>query len=178
MLQTLNDTAWFALGVAATLVGAFVAHRIGRIQISFMRQAHDLTVKLAKCQIGSTCKIALRIHNVSGPDVSRYIVTTSIHNAGELAARDIKGKWDLSSSEQSYDCSRPIRIDFVCKGAPYELESYTFHSEAITQAILSGKAWIKVDIELEFSGLDGQTPERYSAKYDYSHQQKQMVRIN
>jgi hypothetical protein len=173
----LDDTFWFAMGVVATLISAFVAERVGRLQISFMRKAHDLNVKLAECQIGTDCTMALKAFIPSRQDVRRFIISTIIYNAGDLAARDLKGTWSLSCSQSAYNRSRPIRADFVSKASPYQFDSDPLGDLEITQAISSGSVWIKIDIEFDFSGFDHDKTEHYAAHYEYSHDQRQLVRI-
>ena len=166
------------MGVAATLISAFVGQRIGRIQISFMRKAHDLNVKLAECQMGTDCTMTLEAFIPSRPDVRRYIISTRIYNAGDLAARNLKGTWNLTCSESVYNRSRPIRVDFVSKASPHEFESDPLGNLEITQAIGNGKVWVKIDIKFHFSGLKNDQTEHYTAQYQYSHEEQQMIRTD
>ena len=177
MFPWINDSLWFATGVIATLAVAYIAHRIGRIQIRFMREAHDLNLKLATCQIGSGCTISLKPYIANRPDVLRYEIVTSIYNAGDLAAKDLKGNWNLSCSESGCNCSRPVWIDFVSKAFRHDLEPYVFSSNELTQSISNGKFRINVDIHLEFFGLDENERQQYRARYEYSHEHKQMIKI-
>jgi hypothetical protein len=176
--SAISDSSWFAFGVAATLFAAFVANRNGRIQISLMRRGHDLNVKRARCKLGTHCRTELRFLNPIRTDIQGYVILTTIYNAGELAATNIEGKWNLSCSENIYDRVTPFHIDSITKERPHELEPYQFLNRITTQAIMSGQFRINVDIDLEFMGLDDEESEKYHARYEYSHQQKQMIRID
>jgi len=68
-------------------------------------------------------------------------------------------------------------MDFVTKASPYNLEPHSFGSNEVTQAIMRGDVRIEVDIDLEFSGLDHENAQQYKAKYEYSREHKQMVRV-
>jgi len=173
-----NDGTWFALGVVATLFYTYVTHRIGRGQIGFLRKSHDLNIRLAECQVGTECAIGLRPFNESRPDVRRYVIETRIYNAGDLAAKNVKGTWSMTCSDSIYNHSFPIRVDYVTKAKCCDLEPYSLGTNEITQAISNGNAWVKVYIEFEFTGLEDQEKQHYSAKYERSHYHKQMIRID
>jgi hypothetical protein len=134
-------------------------------------------MKLAKCQLGTTCTIEESPYTAARPDITRFAVITSIYNTGDLAASKLKGNWNLSCSQSEYDFSLPLWIDSVSKAFPYNLKPHALASNEITQAIRNGQVSIKVDIEFDFSGLEDESPERYKAGYEYRHQQHQMVRI-
>jgi hypothetical protein len=168
---------WVAIGSLAALGGIVLARQVGILQIHWAREAFNLNVKLAQCNVGTRCRIGLRPFSLSRPDITRYEIVASIYNAGDLAASNLKGEWKLSCSDAVYNCSMPIWIDFVSKAAPYDLEPYVFASNEITQAISSGHARINIDIEFNFVGLDEDTAQKYTAKYEYRHEAKQVVRI-
>jgi hypothetical protein len=169
----LNDSFWFAMGVAATLVSAFVAQRVGRIQISLMQRSHELNVKLASCKIGTDVKIDRRAPNASRPDIRRWFLVTTIYNEGDCAAKQIEGNWNLSCFDPSQNRLMPISIDFL-GATKVELPLQHLGDTAITQAQSSGEFWVNVDIQFSYLGLDENTPEHYTAKYQYNKQQRQM----
>jgi hypothetical protein len=168
---------WVAVGSLATIGGIVFARQIGVLQIHWAREAFNLNMKLAQCNVGTRCRLSLQPFSPSRPDITRYEIVTSIYNAGDLAACNLKGQWKVSCSDARYDCSVPVWIDFVSKASPYELEPYIFASTEITQSIRSCQARINVDFEFNFVGLDDENPIPYAAKYEYSHEAKQMVRI-
>lgn len=170
----MKDATWFALGVAATLLAAYVAHKIGRLQIKFMRHAHELNVQLATCQIGSKCRIESRA--VNNRPFSRYWLLISLYNTGQLAATKLKGNCTVVCSDSVHDRQIPVTVDSLGNTMPHELEPQEFCGNTITQAIRSGNFRIDVDIQFEFIGLDDKTPEKYAARYEYSGKQHQMVR--
>jgi hypothetical protein len=91
----------------ATLLYTYVTNRIGRFTISLGRKAHDLNMKLVKCQLGTTCTIEESPYTAARPDITRFAVITSIYNTGDLAASKLKGNWNLSCSQSEYDFSLP-----------------------------------------------------------------------
>lgn len=175
-LIMLDAIAWFALGVAATLVTAYVAHRIGRIQISFMRRAHQLNENLATPKIGTWLKLERRQPNANRADVIRYFLLTTLYNDADPAAQKIDGNWTLSCSDSGQDRTIPIYRDSL-GNIPYDLEAQELRGNAITNTINSGQVTINVDIDFTYIGLTPDKAERYTAKYQYDSQQKQMVRI-
>jgi hypothetical protein len=172
----LDEASWVALGVAAALVGTLVLHKVGWIQISIMRKAHKLNVNLATPKIDAVVKIERRTPTSTRPDVVRYFLLTTIHNEGQLAAAKINGNWNLSCSDSGQDRVIPIARDYLGQGKPYDLEPQELGGYAITNAINSGHVRINVDINLNFVGLAPNKPEKYSTKYRYDPNLKEMVR--
>ena len=172
----LNDTFWFAMAVAATLVSAFVAQRVGRIGNSWMRRSHELNVKLASCKIGTDVRIERRAPNASRPDIRRWFLVTTIYNEGDCAAQKVHGDWNLSCSEKIQNRKIPISIEFL-GSTKFELPLQDLGDTFITQAQSSGKFWAEVDIHLGYTGLDENKPERYTAKYQFAKNSKRMKQV-
>jgi len=169
----LDETSWVALGVAATLLTALIAHKLGWIQISLAKKAHKLNVNLATPKIGTTVKIEGR--NVR-PDVIRYFMVTTIYNEGQLAAEKLHGNWNLACSDSSQNRTIPITRDYLGQGAPYELKPEELGGMAITNAIKSGQVAINIDIDFTYTGLAKDQTHKYSAKYQYDTIRKEMIR--
>ncbi|MGH9746629.1 MAG: hypothetical protein ACRD59_11045 [Candidatus Acidiferrales bacterium] len=170
----LNEVEWIALGVAATLVCALVANRIGLLQIGFMRKAHDLTVKKATPKINSRMEIT-PFHPVHRPDVTRYAVNTTIYNDGDLVARNLEGEWKLTASHGISEATDIIRIGSLPSFMPFKLE-YKIVGNVPALWTESNLA-LQVDIKLNYLGFDD-LPQTYRATYDYEFQNRRMIQRN
>src|ERR1039458_7130957 len=96
--QPVDAATWAGLGVAATLLGAFIAHRAGWLQISLMREAHALNVSKAVPRIG--CQVTPSEQRDLGPGYSPHIyLTVEIYNEGELPVQNINGYWILLTGQ-------------------------------------------------------------------------------
>ncbi len=170
-----DSIQWAALAVAAVLVTAYVMHRIGRIQISFMHKGHDFNLQKGIPKIGSSVRLEER--RPQGY-VRRYFLITTIYNEGEFPAANLNGHWNLSCSQSGHDRTIPISADYLGKIPPYELEAQELKGQAITDAIKSGEQLtINVDVEFEYFGTPENQPKKYAAKYQYNPKQKQMIRV-
>jgi len=169
----LDEASWIALGVAATLLGEFIAHKLGWIQISVMKKAHQLNINLATPKIGATVIIE---RQAISPTVYRYFLLTTIYNEGRLAAEKINGNWNLSCSDSGQNRVIPISRDFLGQGSPYELKPEELGGNVITNAINSNQVRINVDIDFTYVGLAQNQLHKYNAKYQYDSNRKKMVR--
>ena len=172
----LDETSWVALGVAATMVVAFIAHKLGWIQISIMKKAHELNRNLATPKIGTTVTIEARTPNSSRLDIVRFFLVTTIYNEGQLAAEKIQGNWNLSGSDSGQNRMIPIARDYLGQGSPYELEAEELGGNTITNAIKGGQATINVDVDFTYVGLAQNQKQKYRAQYQYDSRRKKMVR--
>lgn len=164
------------MGVVATLVSAFVANRVGRLQIVWMKRGYELNAKLAIPKVWAEVRIERRTPNSSRPDVIRYFLITTFHNDGDLAAKKVEGNWNLTCSENLQDRSIPISWDFLGKGSR-ELESQELGGDRLTNLLNGGNnIWINVDIECSYFGEEEKTPHPYTTSYEYDRRLKQMVK--
>jgi hypothetical protein len=163
---TLNATEWVGLGVAVTLLGEYIAHRIGWIQIGIMRDAHSLNVKKATPQINSRVSIS-PFHPANRLDVTRYIVHITIYNDGDLVARNLEGEWKLTASAGIQGATDIIRENSLASFMPLPLEHQIVGN-------IDPNAVIQVDIKMNYLGLDD-APKHYQATYDYDFLSRRML---
>jgi hypothetical protein len=167
----LTGAEWAGLGVAATLLTGWIAHRIGWIQIGSMREAHALNVMKSTPAINSRVSIA-PFHPANRPDVTGYTIHTTIYNDGELVARRLEGEWRLEASHGVNGTVKTIRADSLPAFLPLEL------NHEITGKVASlwcePSVTLQVDIELSYLGWEDK-PESYQATYDYDFQHRSMV---
>ena len=167
----LTAVEWASLGVAATLLSVFTAHRLGWIQVSLMRDAHALNIKKATPKIGSRVQIEIgraegRLH------ITGAAIHTKIYNDGDLVARNVEGEWKLTATEGINKQTYPIRADSLPTFLPFEFkrEIIGVFSALWTKAALV----LQVDIELVYLGMDDQ-PCQYHASYIYDFEKQQMI---
>ena len=168
----IDGAEWAGLGVAATLLTGYIAHRIGWIQISVMRDAHTLNVKKATPRINSRVSIS-PTHPTSRPDVTWYAIHTKIYNDGDLVARNLEGQWKLTASEGIHETSKVIRADSLPAFLPLETKHEITENE-VSALWCKPKVILQVNIDLNYLGLD-EKPERYQATYDYDFQHREMT---
>ena len=153
--QPLEDTTWFALGVAATLVSAFVAQHIGYIQISIMKQEHDLNVTKATPKIGTSVKIDKRQINPPAYPPFCFLVA-SIYNEGELPAKQVNGHCKLVSPTKAVkEYSIPISREFL-GSSPCELEICRLENGISGMTVDIGGVEgqnIRFNVDIEFGSL-------------------------
>src|ERR1700678_651725 len=106
-LGPVQDGTWFALGVVATLLGALIAHKVGILQITIARKAHELNVTKAVPKIGTSVQLEER--NATNHPVTLLHIVTRIYNEGDLPASNLKGEWQLSCSQ--FPCEKTISIN-------------------------------------------------------------------
>jgi hypothetical protein len=171
----LNETEWVALGVAATLVCAWVAQRIGWLQISFMKKEHALNIIKAAPKVGTSVWFKEREH--PGQPGKLLFICTSIYNEGDLAASNLKGNWKLSCSDKRFDVAIPISRDHLGNSRPFDFERQLggIHMPGTVQQ--SQNFAIEIDIEFSYFGLEEDGEKPYHAKYSYNKNQKQFVRV-
>jgi hypothetical protein len=173
-----NDATWFALGVAATLVAAFVAHRNGRIQISFMRREHELSIAKAMPKVGTTVRIDEK--NPHGPAYPIfYSLVATIYNEGDLAAKNLKGHCKLFSPTNDIgERSVQINRDFLGMALQYEVAPCPIEGVKVRQGMMGAEEIrFNLDIEFEYFGIPDDQPQQYAAKYQYDNKTHQMIRI-
>jgi len=167
----LGGAGWTSLGVAATLACAYVAHRVGWIQVRIKREAHIPNPKKAMPKVNSRVLLVM-FHPTDRPDVTRYAVYTKIYNDGDLVARKLEGEWKLMASHGIHEAHRVIRADTLPAFLPLPLEhEVTGHVPSLWS---EPKVVFEVNITLSYFGLDDK-PKQYHATYDYDFQHKCMV---
>lgn len=164
------------IGATVVLFGIYIAQRTGYLQVSLMSKAHDLNLVKASPKIDADIRVELQL--VNGPNYPPAIfLHTTIHNEGELAAKQLNGYWKLSSTQDIKPHTIPIRRDFL-GSTPYEFEPHGLRTR--------GSVWVspsktydvsfEVDIEFDYLALPDDKPEHYSAKYSYHAESGQMIR--
>jgi hypothetical protein len=112
LVSPVSAATWAGLGVAATLVCAFVAQRLGFLQVTLMRQAHTLNVAKAAPRIG--CEVTVGLVQIL-PQIfdPHLVVNIKIYNEGELPAESINGQWKLLPPDPDRKRVLPIQRDFL-----------------------------------------------------------------
>jgi hypothetical protein len=167
----LTGPEWAGLGVAATLFGGFIAHRIGWIQIGINRQTLALNVKKSTPRIGSRVELK-SAQLVNRPDITRYTIHTTIYNDGDLVAREIKGEWKLTASHGIAEASVPVRADSLPSFLSFPLEHEI--GGKYSSLWCEPTVIIQVDVDLIYLGLDDKK-ETYHATYDYDYKNRKIV---
>jgi hypothetical protein len=175
----LEPVEWFALGALATFVTALVAHRVGFIQITIMRQAHQLNIAKAMPKIGTSLTIDKRQEHSAAFGPSYYLIAT-IYNEGDLPAQQLKGHCKLFSPiNEIKQQDIPIDRELVGRTSPYKLEERRIEGTSVDAAFRSGQhIRINVDIEFDFLSIPDDRPQHYSAKYEYDNKGQQMIKVS
>jgi hypothetical protein len=166
-------------GIVATLLAVFVAWKIGLIQISWMRQEHQLNVLRASPKIGTSLRIEER--NINGPAYAPwYYLITSIYNEGELAASNLNGQWKLTSPNRSViEGELPISREFLGP-TPYQLEPFHIIGGTVVFAMEGNNkgntVTFKVDVEFDYTSMTNEQPQHYSAHYEFDHKYRKMIK--
>ena len=167
----LTGPEWAGLGVAATLLSGFIAHRIGWIQIGINRQSLALHVKKATPRINSRM-VLKKFHPAGRPDVTRYAIHTKIYNDGDLVARALEGEWKLTASHGIAETTKVVCANSLPAFLPLELEHEVGGN--VPAIWCEPTVILQVDIDLVYVGLDDKQ-ETYHTAYDYDYKNKQMV---
>jgi hypothetical protein len=160
-LDAIGSLGWAALGVAATLVSAYVARRMGWLEITIMREAHALNVSKATPRIGCDCRILKKQILGSGYN-PHLVIVVELYNEGDLAVHDVEGEWTaVGPGNMRTSCH--IQRDFLGK-------CDSFRSEyQITESPNWPKA-VTFDIVVDFYYLTpGQPDEREHFEATYHH---------
>jgi hypothetical protein len=166
------------LGGLITLLGVYVAYRIGWIQVTIMRREQALNLARTLPKIGTSVCFEDR-KNPNHP-VSTLVIITSIYNEGELAASQLTGNWNLSCSKIGFNRSIPISVDHLGQARPHKMET-PFGDVGTWRAVRGGEnITINVDLEIRYSRPTEQGEEEeytYYAKYQYDPTQRDFVRV-
>jgi hypothetical protein len=172
MAQLEFAVLWAGLGVAATLICALVAERIGWVQIKIAREAHQLNVTKAAVKIGFALDVDERQLFPQGYNPHIHL-TAKIYNEGELAAKNIDGQWKLIVPNGK-DYVFPIQRDFIGNSEPY------LHVYKIDESCNWPRDSIRFNVHVEFrySVPSERENRRYHAEYQYDRESRRMVRTN
>lgn len=171
--KAVDAATWAGLGVAATLLCAFIARRFGWLQISLMREAHALNVSKAVPRIG--CQVTPSEQRDLGPGYNPHIyLTVEIYNEGELPVQSINGYWILLTGHLAKQQLRNISRDFLGKCEKYTdryriEESANWRREGIR---------FEVHVEFFYTVPGEQEPQQYNAKYRYDRENRQMLKVD
>jgi len=163
------------LGAGATLFTGYSANRAGIIQISLVREVHSRNLRPVAPKVGTS----LRIQEEQAAFPPFYYLTTSIYNEGGLAAKQLNGYWELSSSDNAVKkCEVSIEMDSLLS-TPYQSEPCLLQGPSVLAAMRGeSKIRFQVDIEFDYFGVSKDQPQHYSAKYQYDPESRQMIRIS
>lgn len=170
----LDEAGWVALGVAATLFGEFIAHHLGWIQITLMREQNALNREKALPKLEAVLRLVKRQENSSAfPPF--YYVSIILHNHGELPAKQLKGTCKLfSPSNPSHEITIPIAAEFL-GSSPRDLEL-----ERLDRVFIDPQRpkAARINVEIDFSyvaGFPEEKNEKYHAKYEYDAEREQFL---
>jgi hypothetical protein len=160
ILSAIGALGWVALGVAATLVAAYVAHRIGWLQITIMREAHALNVSKAMPQVGCDVRVIKKQILPQGYNPHLALVM-EIYNEGELAVRDVTGDWTVIGPGQ-LRTTRGFQKDFLGKNtnlhAEYEINESANWPQTVT---------FDIDVEFYYMAPGQSDREHFHATYRF-----------
>jgi hypothetical protein len=166
-------------GIAVTLLCAYVAQRLGWIQVTLAREAHTLNVQKALPKIGASIRLDYSYDNGKAFPPTYYLRTT-IYNDGDLAASNLRGYWKLSCpGKYIQQVELQIARDFLGTATPFEMEPYKFTNRRV-DAAFSGSEQISFDVDIDFTyvGLPPDEVGRYHARYTFDNQSKRMARAD
>jgi hypothetical protein len=164
--------------VFVTLFSIFIGQRLGLWNLTLAKTAHDLNVRRSLPKIGTEIWIEQRqVHPANFSPFS--ILRVSIYNAGEFAAKQLKGQCELicpGNSVQQFTI--PIDREFLDSTRPYELEPYRIEGIAL-ERIMAGapnQLMFNVNIEFDYFGLSPDEPEHYSASCHFDSNSRRLIK--
>lgn len=162
------------MGCLISLFGIWAANQIGWIQISIARKEHGLNLAKTTPKIGTMVQMEERKH--SAQPISLLVVVATIYNEGDLAVSDLKGDWNLTSSQQGFNRSGTIRLDHLGNTRPYKIETQ-FGDVGTWRDLSAGKDLaIHFDVEFRYTGIPEKDSQPYKAQYCYDHSQRDFVK--
>lgn len=170
MMSPIDAATWTGVGVAATLVAAFVAHQVGFLQISIMRDAHALNVAKAIPKVG--CSLTVEEKYELGETFQPFLyLRMKIYNEGDLAAQSLNGQWKLFTPESRDGISLPLHRDFLGRCENY-IES---HRLADSPNWRREGLWLNVEVDFYYLAFSDAQPQRCRRRYKYDPDSKRMV---
>ncbi len=163
------------IGGLVTLLGIYIAQSNGFLLYWIAKKEHDLNLRKATPVLGSIVQMETRQVLPAAYRPFHYVVTT-IHNNGDLPARNVQGEWRMYSPNNAIvELRVPIRRDVL--GPEYREEQQLVGSN-IDEAVEHRRPiGINVDIDFDYTGISEGGTQHYSARYEYDHKLKQMVQI-
>jgi hypothetical protein len=162
--------------IPATIILAWVIYRL-----VFRRAGGDSTavapaVTKASPKIATTMRIDQRQEDSAGAAPSFYLVPV-IQNQGELPARQLKGRCRVFSPvHKSQERIIPIRQE-ILGASPFELDGVRLDGFLI-DASRPHDALFHAAIDIEYRGISGDKPLRYSARYAFDQKSLQMIKVH
>jgi hypothetical protein len=159
----LTGPEWAGLGVATTLGIILIARR----QLRINRETLALAALKASPKIGTEIHIDKRQVNPSGFPPFYYLIVT-LHNHGELPAKQVKGRCRLFSPTNPLQ-EHTIPIGFDLLGAsPRKLAEYRL-DDVFIDPQRPQTARFNAEIEFDYLGREGleDKPEHCSIGYEY-----------
>lgn len=170
-ISPIAATTWAGLGVAGTLVCAWVAQRIGWIQISIARQAHALNLAKAVPQVG--CDVRVIKKQVLPESFNPHLVLAlDVYNEGELSVSDLTGEWTgvLPGGKPKIT---PFHRDFLGQCAQFHAEYQIYESPDWPP----GKVKFAVHVEFHYLLPGNADPVHFQAKYEYDDAEGHIRRV-
>jgi hypothetical protein len=165
---------WWA--IPATIIFAWVIYRLVFRRAGGESTAADPDVTKASPKIGTTMRIDQRQEDSAGAARSYYLVPV-IQNQGELPARQLKGGCRVFSPvHKSQERIIPIRQENL-GASPFELDGVRLDGFLI-EASRPHDALFHVAIDIEYHGVSGDKPLRYSARYAFDQKSLQMIKVH
>lgn len=172
---------WALIGSLTTasvaLFGIYVGSALDSFTSGLPKSNMNLTFVKSSPVIDSVVRLISGQVNPGGYRPFQYVVT-SIHNYGDLPARNLQGNCRIYSPAiaiTQYDI--PIRRDALGP-SPYEFAEFQLVGVRVDEIIQhGGEISIHVDIEFDYFGISEDQPKHYSAHHRYDPHSKQMVKI-
>lgn len=165
---------WWAIPAAIALV--WVIYRIVFRRTGDAPEKVDPGAIKASPRIGTAMRIDRR-QEPSASDAPSYYLVPVIHNQGELPAKDLKGRCRVFSPvHKSQERIIAIRQE-ILDASPLELDGGRLDGFLI-DANRPHDALFHVAIDIEFRGVPGKKPQRYSARYAFDQKSLQMIKVH
>lgn len=172
MMSPIDAATWSGVGVAATLVCGYIAHKMGRLQFGVMEKSYGLAALLAEARVG--CDVRVEERNTLGAIYpSHLFVTVDLYNEGQLPASALKGDWKLLPHHLFKNSVFPLQREFLGN-----CEHYT-KTEFLNES--AGVGWkdiafdIRVDFYYSVPGVPNE--QRYHQNYRYDRSSGQTIKV-
>jgi hypothetical protein len=165
---------WWA--IPAGIVFAWIVYRIVFRRTGGAPETVDPGVTKASARIGASMRIDQRQEPSASGTPSYYLVPV-IRNQGELPAKDLKGRCRVFSPvHKSQERIIAIRQE-ILDVSPLELDGGRLDGFLI-DANRPHDALFHVAIDIEFRGIPGNKPRRYSARFAFDQKSLQIIKVH